>query len=212
MNRIATLGPAMVVALTMVGMLFAGPTIVRSIGVARTKLSMEEAAVRLQDENILARIAAAQQDIAVVVEPSVVHVSGLGSVDRRRRFAFASTGSGWIWDEDGHVVTNAHVVDGADEIEIQLHTGEVRVGRVIGLIFEATSRWSRCPRRSPATRRQSRRRGRSGLRVRLAVRLPLLDVGRDRVGLGRSADLEQIDYENFIRSTPRSTPATPEGR
>ena len=203
MNRIATLGPAMVVALTMVGMLFAGPTIVRSIGVARTKLSMEEAAVRLQDENILARIAAAQRDIAVVVEPSVVHVSGLGSVDRRRRFAFASTGSGWIWDEDGHVVTNAHVVDGADEIEIQLHTGEVRVGRVIGLDLRSDIAVVKVPGGGllPARRGDSRdvQQGDLVYAFGSPFDFRFSMSGGIVSGLGRSAGLEQIDYENFIQ-------------
>ncbi len=32
----------------------------------------------------------------------------------------AATGSGFVIDEEGHVVTNAHVVDGADDIEVRL--------------------------------------------------------------------------------------------
>ena len=64
----------------------------------------------------------------------MVHVSTEGRLEnmgRGRRYA--STGSGWIWDELGHVITNAHVIDGADEIEIQLYNGEVRPAEVIGL-------------------------------------------------------------------------------
>ena len=83
---------------------------------------------------MLEAISQAQRDIATVVEPSVVHVSSQGAVGNGSRFGqFASTGSGWIWDEAGHVVTNAHVVEAADEIEIQLHDGEVRSAEVLGL-------------------------------------------------------------------------------
>ncbi len=203
MNRIVTLGPAVVVASTMVGMLFAGPTIVRSIGVARAKVAMEEADLRLQDQNILAEIAAAQRDIATVVEPSVVHVSGVGSMDRRRRFAFASTGSGWIWDEDGHVVTNAHVVDGADEIEIQLNTGEVRVGRVIGLDLRSDIAVVKVPGGGllPARKGESRdvRQGDLVYAFGSPFDFRFSMSGGIVSGLGRSAGLEQIDYENFIQ-------------
>ena len=203
MNRIATVGPALIVALTMVGMLFAGPSIVRSIGAARAKVSMEEASRRLQDENVLARIAAAQRDIATIVEPSVVHVSGVGAVDSRRRFAFASTGSGWIWDEAGHIVTNAHVVDSADEIEIQLHTGEVRVGRVIGLDLRSDIAVVKVPGGGllPAQRGESRavRQGDLVYAFGSPFDFRFSMSGGIVSGLGRSAGLEQIDYENFIQ-------------
>jgi S1-C subfamily serine protease len=36
----------------------------------------------------------------------------------------AATGSGFVTDDDGHVITNAHVVDGADEIDVTLGDDE----------------------------------------------------------------------------------------
>lgn len=30
-------------------------------------------------------------------------------------------GSGFIWDRAGHVVTNAHVIQGASEVSVTLH-------------------------------------------------------------------------------------------
>ena len=54
--------------------------------------------------------------------PSVVHVTRIN----RRRDPFSldiqqvpsGTGSGFVWDDDGHVVTNNHVVDGAPAFEV----------------------------------------------------------------------------------------------
>lgn len=42
------------------------------------------------------------------------------------------SGSGFIWDRAGHVVTNEHVVRGAEEVRIRLADGELRQGRVVG--------------------------------------------------------------------------------
>ena len=44
----------------------------------------------------------------------------------------ADTGSGTIIDESGHVLTNYHVVNDANEVNITLHDGSVYEGRVIG--------------------------------------------------------------------------------
>jgi 2-alkenal reductase len=41
-------------------------------------------------------------------------------------------GSGFIWDKAGHVVTNYHVIEGADTVYVQLHAGEPITARVVG--------------------------------------------------------------------------------
>lgn len=41
-------------------------------------------------------------------------------------------GSGVIISKDGYIVTNNHVIDGADEISVKLHDGREMKGRVIG--------------------------------------------------------------------------------
>ena len=66
-----------------------------------------------------------QADLALRVRPSVVQVRtfGYGSVDGQGSGALASqqgTGSGVILDSDGFIVTNAHVVKGANRIEVWL--------------------------------------------------------------------------------------------
>jgi 2-alkenal reductase len=41
-------------------------------------------------------------------------------------------GSGFVWDTDGRVVTNYHVIEGADTVYVQLDVGEPIAARVIG--------------------------------------------------------------------------------
>ena len=43
------------------------------------------------------------------------------------------TGTGFVWDQAGHVVTNFHVVEGADELEVRLIDGSTRRARVVGV-------------------------------------------------------------------------------
>lgn len=41
-------------------------------------------------------------------------------------------GSGFIWDKEGHVVTNAHVINNAAEVKVTLHDQSVYSAKVIG--------------------------------------------------------------------------------
>jgi 2-alkenal reductase len=68
------------------------------------------------------------------VSPSVVHVFARPS-GRGRMFmegGGVQSGSGFLWDSAGHVVTNAHVVQGAGPITVRLASGEMVSGEVIG--------------------------------------------------------------------------------
>ena len=44
----------------------------------------------------------------------------------------AATGSGWVLDADGHVVTNQHVVSDASEVTVTFHDGSDIQARVVG--------------------------------------------------------------------------------
>ena len=59
--------------------------------------------------------------VAETVAPSVVRID-----------TATGTGSGIIYDQNGSVVTNAHVVLGADTVEIQLADGTRATGKVLG--------------------------------------------------------------------------------
>ena len=75
-------------------------------------------------------------DLFRSVSPSVVHITSLQA--RRDRFSLnvmeipQGTGSGFIWDDRGHVVTNFHVLQGADRVDVTLSDNTVWPGRIVG--------------------------------------------------------------------------------
>ena len=44
----------------------------------------------------------------------------------------SGTGSGFVYDDKGHIVTNNHVVEGAGEIKVTFYDGEEAVAKVVG--------------------------------------------------------------------------------
>src|SRR5256885_4840526 len=85
----------------------------------------------------IVRFNTALADLAERMKPGLVHV-------RVRRGAQSeevpqdpgeqrSTGSGFIVDPSGLVVTNAHVVSGADQIQVRLSDGRRFAGKLVGL-------------------------------------------------------------------------------
>jgi 2-alkenal reductase len=84
------------------------------------------------------------ENIYAQVNPSVVNVTVLSrahsaipnelrppNIDPDQLLPFSS-GSGFVWDLEGHVVTNNHVVEGADEVQITFSDGTVAVADVVG--------------------------------------------------------------------------------
>jgi S1-C subfamily serine protease len=76
-------------------------------------------------------------DIFNRASPSVVHVAGRtvgnGFSLSEQDQGGAQTGTGFVWDAAGHVVTNAHVVRGTNEIVVRLANGEVAHAQVRGI-------------------------------------------------------------------------------
>ena len=71
------------------------------------------------------------------VSAGVVEIAASGvSSDARNPFGPAqeseATGSGFVLDTEGHIVTNAHVVDGASSIEVRFADGEQAAARLVG--------------------------------------------------------------------------------
>jgi 2-alkenal reductase len=69
--------------------------------------------------------------------PSVVHIAARkGSSDvfsTDHESTGVQSGSGFVWDTAGHVVTNDHVLQGTNSIAVRLSTGEVVRAVVVGL-------------------------------------------------------------------------------
>ena len=216
MKAITTYGPGLVVLGAVAAVLVGAPAIIRNSNEAHTDANVQLASQRLNQTDVLALINQAQRDVATVVEPSVVHVSTETTANRRRLVeSYASSGSGWIWDEDGHIVTNAHVVDGADRIQVQLHDGEVRSATLVGLdLHTDIAVLSVSTGRLQASLRGDSDNIRQGDQV-FAFGSPFdfrFSMSRGIVsGLGRSAGLADIDYENFIQTDAAINPGNSGG-
>lgn len=65
--------------------------------------------------------------------PSVVHVFGRApAAVLRGRGGGLQSGSGFVWDQAGHVVTNNHVISGAETVSVRLADGEIVPATVVG--------------------------------------------------------------------------------
>lgn len=78
-------------------------------------------------------VSGAVSEVASRVSPSIVGVSNLqdrGDMFNRRKSE--STGSGVILDKQGHIVTNYHVVKGADRLLVSLSNGKQEEAKLVG--------------------------------------------------------------------------------
>ncbi|MAY73973.1 MAG: hypothetical protein CMJ31_04465 [Phycisphaerae bacterium] len=129
MRRFTTALPALLVLATCVTVLLLGRPIMNRIAASQTGARITLARQVIADDDILERIDRAKMAVADTVRDSVVHIEVRG--EGRRRFA-RSNGSGWVFDEVGHVVTNAHVVRGGSRIQVEFADGRVRSAQLVG--------------------------------------------------------------------------------
>lgn len=100
---------------------------------------------------VLAAYQSALQDVYALVDPSVVsiHVTsvtqtsssgsqsfpfslpGLTPNDTTQQYT-AGVGSGFVWDKQGHIITNNHVIDGATKIQVVFTDGYTVSAKVVG--------------------------------------------------------------------------------
>ena len=64
------------------------------------------------------------------VNPSVVNITVYA--DENGMVVSTGQGSGFVFDDQGHVVTNAHVVHGASAVEVVFSTGAIRQANILG--------------------------------------------------------------------------------
>jgi S1-C subfamily serine protease len=100
------------------------------VSYANTEATMRLARQTLEQDNILKQIDKAVRSVAETVEPSVVHIA-CTSTGPYRGMAL-SQGSGWVFDNTGHIVTNSHVVRGARQIEVTFQDGRTASAELIG--------------------------------------------------------------------------------
>ena len=199
------LGPSLVVAVLGGAVLLGGPALVRNLEFAREQARIEQASQRLVFDNPLDALNRATRDLAAKVEPSVVHVSTRGPLRNGSSMLggfYTSSGSGWIYDSNGHVVTNAHVVASAETIEVQLSTGEIRSAEFIGADVRSDIAVVKIsPDRLHPAERSSElpRQGDfvfafgSPFDFRFSMSSGIVS------GLSRTAGIAQLDFENFIQ-------------
>ncbi len=83
------------------------------------------------------------KSIYAQVNPSVVNITALSSgreLNNLGNHNFneedllpAGGGSGFVWDEYGHIVTNHHVVEGSSQLQVTFNDGSVAVAEIIGV-------------------------------------------------------------------------------
>lgn len=132
MRRFVSFVPALIVLAAALAVLFVAPEAFRRLQAARTQAEVTLAQRTLDGDNVLTRMNDALRSLAAAVEPSVVHID-IPVLDSGRIIEISSSGSGWLWDDAGHIVTNAHVVRSADSIRVQFHDGRVALASLTGI-------------------------------------------------------------------------------
>ena len=129
MRRFVSFGPAVLVLVTAVVMLLLAPRTIRGVQLALVSADVAEAQAILERGTLLEQLNAETNAIERAVMPSVVHIAAVGARDWASPRA---SGSGWVFDNRGHIITNHHVVNGATRIRVEFNDGRVREAQLVG--------------------------------------------------------------------------------
>jgi len=214
LNRYA---PSVVVLIAACAVLFAGPMLVDRLQFAQEKASVQLARLELKNSPLLTQLNNSFQSISRLVGPSVVHITierdSTGGILGQQ--SLPSQGSGWVFDDRGHIVTNHHVVDRASRIEVRFSDGLPHQAEYVGgdestdiAVIRVDSR-----RVVPVSRA-------SGMQVQqgdlvFAFGSPFgfeFSMSSGIVsGHGRQAHLSQHGYENYIQTDAAINPGNSGG-
>jgi S1-C subfamily serine protease len=86
----------------------------------------EQAATIDLEERVIAVYEAASPSMVNITSRVTVYYRFMGAVPEE------GTGSGFVYDAEGHIVTNYHVIEGADELLVTLSNGQVYDATVVG--------------------------------------------------------------------------------
>ena len=111
--------------------------------VAPTTITSSEALAALEGtlEQIYAQVNPSVVNISVVqqVEASILDLPEIPGFEfpfqqpapQKPQYQQAA-GSGFVWDKEGHIVTNNHVVEGADKIQVTFYDGSIVSAELVG--------------------------------------------------------------------------------
>lgn len=132
-RRIATVWPALLLLAALLATLLLGPELIRELAFLRHTERVERVRAELLDDPELLKMSDRFAAVAKAVEPSVVHIEILGRTGFTGTNNAVANGSGWVYDDQGHVITNAHVVNGADAIQVRFANGDKFEAELIGM-------------------------------------------------------------------------------
>lgn len=139
-------------------------------------------------------------DIFSRISERVVNVSNLRYA-RVGFFSFdvtevpAGSGSGFIWDDNGYIVTNFHVIQGADRLTVSFKNGKTLAAKIVGAE----------PRKDIAVLRVKPE-GLRGLQAMPLAESSKLQVGQKAVAIGSPFGLDQTLTQGVISALGRSIP------
>lgn len=217
MRGLTRYAPSVVVLVAACVVLLAGPMLIDRLQFAQERASVHLARLELKNSPLLTQLNNSFQSIARAVEPSVVHITiereSAGGIFGAQ--GLPSQGSGWVFDDLGHIVTNHHVVQGASRIEVRFADGLPHKAVFVGgdestdiAVIRVTSR-----RVVPITRA-------TGMRVKqgdlvFAFGSPFgfeFSMSSGIVsGHGRQAHLSRHGYENYIQTDAAINPGNSGG-
>ncbi|MDX2146902.1 MAG: trypsin-like peptidase domain-containing protein [Planctomycetota bacterium] len=127
MRRFVSIAPALA-CLTLAGAAWVVvPKFAARVSAEQTSARLLLVRQAVEEDDILERLNRAVRQVAELVEPSVVHIDASSGADMWN----PSSGSGWVYDAEGHLVTNAHVVGDAEQVGIQFADGRRARARVV---------------------------------------------------------------------------------
>lgn len=131
MRKFVSAAPAIVVLVAVLFGLFIAPTLVHRYTYAQQSAKIQLARATLDQVDVLRAIDRATSAIADIVEPSVVHIETSIDITNEEPTSLSS-GAGWVYSDEGYIVTNAHVVQNARRVSVEFYDGRVVRGSVVG--------------------------------------------------------------------------------